>query len=105
MFTLKVPKHPPFRWKLAHRNNIALPDAIFSDPQASYAVTLIPWPVLNCRPLGIPTFLEAYFAECEVLCTEAYLYDLAMAYLHRCAAIIGRYTESFFNIQAFASLI
>ncbi|KAI2721635.1 hypothetical protein DTO013E5_798 [Penicillium roqueforti] len=91
---------PSLRWELSHRNNIPLPYATFSDLQASYAVTLNHRPELNGRQPGIPTFLEAYFAGCEVLRAETDFYDLAMAYLRRCAAMNVRYTEPFFDIQA-----
>ncbi|OQD73258.1 hypothetical protein PENDEC_c016G02570 [Penicillium decumbens] len=90
---------PALRWKLAHRNNITLPYATFEDLKASYAVALNHRPEINHQP-GIPTFLEAYFAGCEVLRTEADFYDLAMAYLRRCAEMNVRYTEPFFDIQA-----
>ncbi|KAJ5293221.1 uncharacterized protein N7443_009174 [Penicillium atrosanguineum] len=91
---------PALRWELAQRNNITLPYATFDDLKASYAVTLNHRPELNGRQPGIPTFLEAYFAGCEVLRTEADFYDLAMAYLRRCAEMNVRYAEPFFDIQA-----
>ncbi|CAG8067327.1 unnamed protein product [Penicillium salamii] len=91
---------PSLRWELAHRNNIKLPYTTFSDLKASYAITLNHRPELNGRQPGIPTFLEAYFAGCEVLQTEVDFYDLAMAYLTRCAEMKVRYTEPFFDIQA-----
>ncbi|KAJ6019117.1 Adenosine/adenine deaminase [Penicillium canescens] len=91
---------PTLRWTLAARNKIPLPYKTLSDLKASYAITLNHRPELNGRQPGIPTFLEAYFAGCEVLRTEADFYDLAMAYLHRCAEMNVRYTEPFFDIQA-----
>jgi adenosine deaminase len=91
---------PSLRWALAKRNNITLPYPTFEALQASYAVTLNHRPELNGRQPGIPTFLEAYFAGCEVLQTEPDFYDLATAYLTRCAAMNVRYTEPFFDIQA-----
>ncbi|KAJ5232814.1 hypothetical protein N7468_005770 [Penicillium chermesinum] len=91
---------PALRWELAHRNGVALPYATYEDLKASYAVTLNHRPELNGRQPGIPTFLEAYFAGCEVLRTEADFYDLAMAYLTRCAEMNVRYAEPFFDIQA-----
>ncbi|KAJ5748958.1 Adenosine/adenine deaminase [Penicillium nucicola] len=74
---------PTLRWTLAARNKIPLPYKTLSELQASYAVTLNHRPELNGRQPGIPTFLEAYFAGCEVLRTEDDFYDLAMAYLAR----------------------
>lgn len=91
---------PTLRWDLAHRNAISLPYPTFEALKASYAITLNHRPELNGRQPGIPTFLEAYFAGCEVLRTEADFYDLAMAYLQRCAEMNVRYTEPFFDIQA-----
>ncbi|KAF3030484.1 hypothetical protein E8E15_005666 [Penicillium rubens] len=91
---------PSLRWDLSRRNNIPLPYTTFSELQASYAVTLNHRPELNGRQPGIPTFLEAYFAGCEVLRTETDFYDLAMAYLRRCASMNVRYTEPFFDLQA-----
>lgn len=91
---------PALRWKLAHRNGISLPYKTFEDLKSSYAVTLNHRPELNGRQPGIPTFLEAYFAGCEVLRTEEDFYDLAMAYLSRCSEMNVRYAEPFFDIQA-----
>ena len=91
---------PELRWKLAHRNNVILPYSSFDDLKSSYAVTFNHRPEINGRQPGIPTFLEAYFAGCEVLCTEEDFYDLAMAYFHRCAIMNVRYAEPFFDIQA-----
>ncbi|KAJ5637336.1 hypothetical protein N7490_007215 [Penicillium lividum] len=91
---------PSLRWELAHRNKIILPYTTFEDLKASYAVTLNHRPELNGRQPGIPTFLEAYFAGCEVLRTENDFYDLAMAYLSRCTSMNVLYAEPFFDIQA-----
>lgn len=49
---------------------------------------------------GRPTFLEAYFAGCQVLITEDDFYELSMAYLSRCADMNVRYCEPFFDTQA-----
>ena len=91
---------PALRWKLAKRNNVPLAYATYEDLVASYAVTLNHRPELNGRQPGVPTFLEAYFAGCEVLKTEEDFYELAMAYLERCRAMNVRYAEPFFDIQA-----
>lgn len=91
---------PSLRWELALRNKITLPYGSFDELKASYAVTLNHRPELNGRQPGIPTFLEAYFAGCDVLRTENDFYDLAMAYLSRCATMNVRYAEPFFDIQA-----
>lgn len=49
---------------------------------------------------GRPTFLEAYFAGCQVLITEEDFYELGMAYFARCAEMNVRYCEPFFDTQA-----
>jgi adenosine deaminase len=49
---------------------------------------------------GRPTFLEAYFAGCQVLITEDDFYELSMEYLSRCAEMNVRYCEPFFDTQA-----
>lgn len=91
---------PALRWKLAHRNNVPLPYATYEDLLASYNITFNHRPELNGRQPGVPTFLEAYFAGCEVLRTENDFYELAMAYLTRCKEMNVRYCEPFFDIQA-----
>lgn len=91
---------PALRWKLAQRNNIPLPYPTYEALLASYDVTFNHRPELNGRQPGVPTFLEAYFAGCEVLRTEDDFYELAMAYLARCRDMRVRYCEPFFDIQA-----
>lgn len=92
---------PSLRWKLAHRNNIPLPQyPTYESLLDSYKITFNHRPELNGRQPGVPTFLEAYFAGCEVLHTEEDFYELAMEYLARCAAMNVRYCEPFFDIQA-----
>ncbi|KAL5402075.1 hypothetical protein PMIN03_010971 [Paraphaeosphaeria minitans] len=49
---------------------------------------------------GRPTFLEAYFAGCQVLITEDDFYELGMEYFSRCAEMNVRYCEPFFDTQA-----
>ncbi|KAJ0328450.1 hypothetical protein COL922a_013204 [Colletotrichum nupharicola] len=91
---------PSLRWKLAHRNNVPLPYATYDDLLASYTVFFNHRPEINGRVPGIPTFLEAYFAGCEVLHTEDDFYEMSMDYLRRCAEMNVRYVEPFFDIQA-----
>lgn len=52
---------------------------------------------------GRPTFLEAYFAGCQVLLTSDDFYALSMAYFARCADMNVRYCEPFFDTQAHTS--
>ncbi|XWX00489.1 hypothetical protein V2A60_008509 [Cordyceps javanica] len=95
---------PALRWKLAKRNNIPLR---FKDKEyktydellESYLVTYNHRPEMGGRK-DVPTFLEAYFAGCEVLMTEDDFYELAMDYLKRCKEMNVRYAEPFFDIQA-----
>ncbi|ROV92420.1 hypothetical protein VPNG_09585 [Cytospora leucostoma] len=91
---------PSLRWKLAHRNNIQLPYPTYESLLDSYKIKFNHRPELNGRQPGVPTFLEAYFAGCEVLRTEDDFYELAMEYLARCGDINVRYCEPFFDIQA-----
>lgn len=92
---------PALRWKLAQRNKIPLPQyPTYQDLLASYDITFNHRPELNGRQPGVPTFLEAYFAGCEVLRTQDDFYDLAIDYLARCRQMNVRYCEPFFDIQA-----
>ncbi|KAL7781110.1 hypothetical protein V8C43DRAFT_298952 [Trichoderma afarasin] len=95
---------PALRWKLAQRNNIPLRFKsqeyhTYEELLDSYNVTYNHRPELGGRK-DVPTFLEAYFAGCEVLLTEDDFYDLAMDYLARCREMNVRYVEPFFDIQA-----
>lgn len=95
---------PALRWTLAQRNNIPLrfktqEYRTYEELLESYRVTYNHRPELGGRQ-DVPTFLEAYFAGCEVLITEDDFYDLAMDYLSRCADMNVRYAEPFFDIQA-----
>lgn len=49
---------------------------------------------------GRPTFLEAYFAGCQVLVTEKDFYELGMEFFSRCSEMNVRYCEPFFDTQA-----
>ncbi|KAF1939856.1 putative adenosine deaminase [Clathrospora elynae] len=90
---------PALRWKLALRNNIKLPYATFEELIDSYKVTYNHRKEVNGDD-GRPTFLEAYFAGCQVLITEDDFYDLGMEYLSRCAEMNVRYCEPFLDTQA-----
>ncbi|KAF2109060.1 putative adenosine deaminase [Lophiotrema nucula] len=90
---------PALRWKLAQRNHIKLPYATYEDLLDSYKVTYNHRKEVNGDD-GRPTFLEAYFAGCQVLITEDDFYELGMAYLSRCADMNVRYCEPFFDTQA-----
>ncbi|KAK2601612.1 hypothetical protein QQS21_004847 [Conoideocrella luteorostrata] len=95
---------PSLRWKLAQRNSVPLKfkDQFYNTYEEllnSYNVTYNHRPELGGRK-DVPTFLEAYFAGCEVLLQEQDFYDLAMDYLKRCKEMNVRYVEPFFDIQA-----
>lgn len=95
---------PALRWKLAQRNGVALKFKdqsynTYEELLESYNVTYNHRPELGGRK-DVPTFLEAYFAGCEVLLKEQDFYDLAMDYLSRCQQMKVRYVEPFFDIQA-----
>ncbi|KAF6801023.1 adenosine deaminase [Colletotrichum sojae] len=94
---------PALRWKLAQRNAIALPYATYEDLLASYHVLLNHRPEINGRVPGVPTFLEAFAAGCEVLRTEEDFYEMAMDYFQRCAEMKVRYVEPFFELQGHVS--
>ncbi|KAL6359934.1 hypothetical protein LRP88_05630 [Fusarium phalaenopsidis] len=95
---------PALRWLLAQRNNIPLKwrdqeYKTYEELVESYNVTYNHRPEMGGRK-DVPTFLEAYFAGCEVLLKEQDFYDMAMDYLKRCKAMNVRYVEPFFDIQA-----
>ncbi|KAK0383913.1 hypothetical protein NLU13_8004 [Sarocladium strictum] len=95
---------PALRWKLAQRNQVPLrwrdqEYNTFEELVESYHVTYNHRPEQGGRK-DVPTFLEAYFAGCEVLLEEDDFYELAMEYLERCQDMNVRYVEPFFDIQA-----
>jgi adenosine deaminase len=90
---------PSLRWKLAKRNNIKLPYSTYEELLASYAVTYNHRKEVNGDD-GRPTFLEAYFAGCQILVTEDDFYELGMEYFAKCKEMNVRYCEPFFDTQA-----
>ncbi|KAL7809503.1 hypothetical protein V8C26DRAFT_271291 [Trichoderma gracile] len=95
---------PSLRWKLAQRNKIPLrfksqEYRTYEELLDSYKVTYNHRPELG-GPQDVPTFLEAYFAGCEVLLQEDDFYELGMDYLARCQQMNVCYAEPFFDIQA-----
>lgn len=89
---------PALRWKLATRNNIKLPYETYDDLLASYAVTYNHRKEVN-GDNGAPTFLEAFYAGCQVLQTEEDFYELAMEYFQKAAQMNVRYVEPMFSTQ------
>ena len=90
---------PALRWKLAHRNNIPLPYATYEALLDSYKVTYNHRREVN-GDNGAPTFMEAYFAGCQVLRTEEDFYELGMEYMKKAHEMNVRYVEPFFGTQA-----
>jgi adenosine deaminase len=95
---------PALRWKLAQRNNISLQFKgqqyrTYEELLESYNVTYNHRPEQGGRK-DVPTFLEAYFAGCEVLLHEQDFYDMGMDYFKKCKGMNVRYVEPFFDIQA-----
>jgi adenosine deaminase len=74
---------PSLRWKLANRNDIKLPYSTYEELLDSYRVTYNHRKEVNGDD-GRPTFLEAYFAGCQVLIKEEDFYELGMEYFARC---------------------
>lgn len=89
---------PALRWKLAKRNSINLPYKTYEDLRASYAVTYNHRKEVN-GDNGAPTFLEAFYAGCQVLQTEEDFYELAMEYFQKAAQMNVRYVEPMFSTQ------
>ncbi len=78
---------PEMIFALAQRNGVALPYADIDALRAAYAFT------------DLQSFLDLYYAGCDVLRTEADFYDLAWAYFQRAAADGIVRVEPFFDPQ------
>ncbi len=78
---------PALAFELAARNGIALPYADVAALQAAY------------RFEDLQSFLELYYACCDVLRTEQDFYELTWAYLRRVAEDRVIHTELFFDPQ------
>lgn len=89
---------PALRWKLAKRNSIKLPYDTYEDLVASYTVTYNHRKEVN-GDNGAPTFLEAFYAGCQVLQTEDDFYELAMEYFNKAKQMNVRYVEPMFSTQ------
>jgi adenosine deaminase len=82
---------PELKFRLAARNQIALPFKDAAEMRASYAFH------------DLPSFLGLYYSGMEVLLTAADFYDLAIAYLTKARAQNVLYAEIFFDPQAHTS--
>lgn len=78
---------PELAFALAERNGIGLPYATIDELRAAYDFG------------DLQSFLDLYYACCDVLRTEQDFYDLTWAYLERSAADRLVHTEIFFDPQ------
>ena len=78
---------PELMFSLAERNDISLPYASADEARAAYDFA------------DLQSFLDLYYAGCDVLLTEQDFYDLTSAYLARAAADGVRHVEPFFDPQ------
>lgn len=82
---------PELMFGLAHRNGMSLPFGSVDDARAAYVFT------------DLQSFLDIYYAACDVLRTEQDFYDLTWAYVERAAAQGVRHAEVFFDPQSHTS--
>ena len=78
---------PELIFALAQRNGVTLPYADIDALRAAYAFT------------DLQSFLDLYYAGCDVLRTEQDFFDLAWAYFQRAAADNVVHVEPFFDPQ------
>jgi adenine deaminase len=79
---------PEMKFRLAERNELALPYASIEALRATYTFD------------DLPSFLAIYYDGMRVLQKEPDFYDLAYAYLEKAQAQNVRYAELFFDPQA-----
>ncbi|WP_420309548.1 adenosine deaminase [Streptomyces sp. YS-B37] len=80
---------PDLLMRLARRNNVAVPWKTAEQLRAAY------------RFENLSSFLELYFAGCQVLCTRQDFHDLTTAYLDRAHADGVVHSEIFLGPQSF----
>ena len=78
---------PELAFELAARNGVNLPYADVAEMRAAYDFT------------DLQSFLDLYYAACEVLVTREDFRDLTVAYVRRAAADNVRHVEPFFDPQ------
>jgi adenosine deaminase len=78
---------PELMFELARRNGLSLPYASVDDVRRAYVFS------------DLQSFLDIYYAGCQVLLKEQDFYDLTSAYLARAAAQGVRHAEIFFDPQ------
>lgn len=82
---------PELAFLLAERNHVKLPYATPAAMRAAYEFT------------DLQSFLDVYYAACQVLKTRADFRDLTVAYLKRAAEDNIRHAEPFFDPQSHTS--
>lgn len=82
---------PELKFKLAAKNNLALPYLNVQEMRAAYDFD------------GLTAFLNAYYEGMDVLLYEQDYYELAFAYLEKAHSQNVLYTEMFFDPQAHTS--
>lgn len=82
---------PEMVFELARRNEVTLPYSSVEELRARYAFT------------DLQSFLDIYYANMAVLCTEQDFHDVAAAYLRESARQGVRHAEIFFDPQAHLS--
>ena len=78
---------PELMFRLAQKNNIAIPYNDIEDVRRAYNFT------------NLQTFLDIYYAGANVLITKDDFYDLTWAYILKCVADNVIHTEIFFDPQ------
>jgi adenine deaminase len=78
---------PDLMFELARRNGVNLPYASVEDVRRAYVFR------------DLQSFLDIYYAGCQVLLKEQDFYDLTLAYLTRAAGQGVRHAEIFFDPQ------
>jgi adenosine deaminase len=78
---------PELMFELAKRNRVRLPYASVEEVRRAYVFS------------DLQSFLDIYYAGCQVLLTEEDFYDLTWAYLQRAAVQGVRHAEIFFDPQ------
>jgi adenine deaminase len=78
---------PELMFELARRNGIRLPYADVEEVRRAYVFS------------DLQSFLDIYYAGCQLLRTEQDFYDLTWAYLRRAASQEVRHAEIFFDPQ------
>lgn len=78
---------PELMFKLAHRNNVAIPYKTVEDVRAAYKFT------------NLQTFLDIYYAGASVLITAEDFAELTLAYIQRAHSEGLRHCEIFFDPQ------